>query len=122
MNRSSGTLGLPALPPLRESIIQHVKYSLGKEWADITLNDVLESVSLTMRDRMVEQFLETQKRYQQADAKRLYYLSMEFLMGRALGNSLCNLGFQEFCRETLHNLGVALEEVEERERDPGLGN
>jgi starch phosphorylase len=117
MNRPSS-----ALPPLRESLIQHVRYSLAKEWADLTLNDVLESVSLTVRDRLVEQLLETEKLYRQADAKRLYYLSMEFLMGRSLGNNLCNLRLPEFCRETLHNLGVALEEVEERERDPGLGN
>src|SRR5260370_17187937 len=88
MTRSTSNFRLPALPPLRESIIQHVKYSLAKEWTDISVNDLLQGVSLALRDRIAEQMLETEKRYRQADAKRLYYLSMAFLMGRSLGNTL----------------------------------
>src|SRR6478609_2184476 len=122
MTRSTSNFRLPTLPPLRESIIQHVKYSLAREWADISVNDLLQGVSLALRDRIAEQMLETEKRYRAADAKRLYYLSMEFLMGRSLGNNLCNLGFQNFCRETLQNFGADLEEVQERERDAALGN
>ncbi len=122
MNRSTGNLNLPVLPPLRESIIQHVKYSLGKEWSEITLTDVLQSASLAVRDVLVEKMLETQKRYRQADAKRLYYLSMEFLMGRSLANNLCNLELQGFCNDTLNKLGIDLDEVRELERDAALGN
>ena len=57
-----------------------------------------------------EQMLETEKRYRAADAKRLYYLSMEFLMGRSLGNNLCNLGFQNFCRAAVQNMQRATTE------------
>jgi starch phosphorylase len=71
---------------------------------------------------MLERMLETEDRYLQADAKQLYYLSMEFLIGRSLGNNLINLGLFESCQEALTNLGVDLDEVREQEVDAGLGN
>ena len=66
--------------------------------------------------------LETEERYRQRDPKRLYYLSIEFLIGQSLGNNLLNLGIRESCREALSNLGADLDEVEETEPDPALGN
>jgi starch phosphorylase len=66
--------------------------------------------------------LATEKRYEHADAKRLYYLSIEFLMGRSLGNNLHNLGIYDYCREMLLGMGVDLDEVEESEDDAALGN
>jgi starch phosphorylase len=107
---------------LQDSIRQHVRYSLGKDWDNLSGHELFLAVALTMRDRLVDRMLETEERCQQADAKRLYYLSIEFLMGRSLGNSLYNLGILDLCREALLKLGVDLEEVRESEADAALGN
>jgi starch phosphorylase len=66
--------------------------------------------------------LESDARVHQSDAKRLYYLSMEFLMGRALGNNLYNLRIYETCKEALLGIGLDLEELREEEQDAALGN
>ena len=71
---------------------------------------------------MVDRRLETEQRYRQADAKHLYYLSIEYLLGRMLTNNLSNLGIYDLCRDTLRQMGVSLEAVEEAERDAALGN
>ena len=96
---------------LQESICQHVRYSLGKEWKNLSGRDLFLGVALAVRDRLVERMLETEERYQRTDAKRLYYLSMEFLMGRSLGNNLYNLGIFDLCRDALFKMGVDLEET-----------
>jgi glycogen phosphorylase len=71
---------------------------------------------------MVERFLETEERYQQQDPKRLYYLSIEFLIGQSLGNNLHNLQMRELYRQALSYLGADLEAVEDSEEDAALGN
>src|SRR5438067_5055749 len=111
-----------APPPLEDAITRHVRYSLGKEWDEASKNDMFQAVSLAVRDRMVEQQLETERRYRRADAKRLYYLSMEFLMGRSLGNNLYNLGLHEPCKQVLAKHGFELDDLEDAERDAALGN
>jgi starch phosphorylase len=78
-------------------------------------HDLFLAVALAVRDRLVDRMLETEERYQKADAKRLYYLSMEFLMGRALGNNLSNLGIHDRCQKALRKVGVELEAAEESE-------
>jgi glycogen phosphorylase len=107
---------------LQESICRHVRYSLGREWANLSGRDLFRALALAVRDRLVDRMLETEERYRKADAKRLYYLSMEFLMGRSLGNNLYNLGILDRCRDVLFELGVDLDEVEESENDAALGN
>ncbi len=67
---------------LEESVRQHVRYSLAREWEDLSTRDLFEAVALAVRDRMVDRMLDTEERYDQADRKRLYYLSMVFLIGR----------------------------------------
>jgi starch phosphorylase len=104
------------------SIRQHVRYSLGKRWEKLSSHDLFMAIALTVRDWMVDSMLATEERYQKADAKRLYYLSMEYLIGRSLANNLSNLGLLEQCREALMELGVDLEEVRESESDAALGN
>ena len=69
---------------LKESIRRHVRYSLGKELSPGAGGDLFLSVALSLRDRMIDAMLETEKRRGQADAKRLYYLSLEYLTGRSL--------------------------------------
>ncbi len=66
---------------LQESILRHAKYSLGKEWADLSGQDRFAAVALAVRDRLMDRMLETEERYRQNDSKRLYYLSIEFLIG-----------------------------------------
>jgi glucan phosphorylase len=64
------------------SIRQHVRYSLGKKWQKLSDRDLFMAIALTLRDWMVDRMLATEERYQKAQAKRLYYLSMEYLIGR----------------------------------------
>jgi starch phosphorylase len=107
---------------LQESICRHAKYSLGKAWRDLSPHDLFTAVALTVRDRMVDRLLETEGRYQKRDPKRLYYLSIEYLIGQSLRSNLYNLRLRDLCREALKNLGADLEVVEESEADPALGN
>ena len=90
--------------------------------SDLKPADYLKPVSLAIRDRIVDRMLETESRYRHKDAKRLYYISMEWLMGRLLGNNLSNLRLEELCREVLASFGVSLDDVLESEIDAGLGN
>src|SRR5215813_2938253 len=82
---------------LEAAIYHHVRYSLGKAWQGLSKRDLFVAVALAVRDRMVDKMFETAARYREADAKRLYYLSMEFLIGRLLGTNLQNLGLLEVC-------------------------
>jgi len=107
---------------LEASIQRHARYSLGKAWRDLSARDRFAAVALAVRDRMLDLSLETEERYRQKDSKRLYYLSIEFLIGQSLGNNLHNLGLRESCRQALRNLGADLDEIEESEPDAALGN
>ena len=107
---------------MQEAICRHARYSLGKAWADLSSYERFAAVALAARDRMVDAMLATEERYGQADPKRLYYLSIEFLIGQSLGNNLRNLGLRESCRQALARLGADLEEIERSEPDAALGN
>src|SRR5579871_3589754 len=108
--------------PLRESILQNVRYTLARETDRLTAKELLKPLSLALRESLIDRMLETERQYQHQDVKRLYYLSMEFLMGRWLSDNLCNLRLHDFCRSVLQELGVSLDEVLEIEPDAGLGN
>src|SRR5208283_714829 len=107
---------------LREAILRHVRYTLVRPTSDLKPSDYLKPVSLAIRDRIVDRMLETESRYRHKDSKKLYYLSMEFLMGRCLADNLSNLRLEELCREVLASFGVSLDEVLDSEPDAGLGN
>ena len=107
---------------LRQAILQHVRYTLVRPTSELKPADYLKPVSLAIRDRIVDRMLETDSRYRHKDSKKLYYLSMEFLMGRSLGDNLSNLRVEELCREVLASFGVSLDEVLDSEADAGLGN
>lgn len=108
---------------LRQSIRQHIRYTLAKPSAHFTPVELFKPVCLAIRDCMIDHLLETEQRYRQQDVKRLYYLSMEFLMGRWLSDNLCNLRLYEQCRAILReDYDVVLEELLEVEHDAGLGN
>ncbi len=111
-------------PPelLRDAILNHIQYTLVRPITELKPVDYLKPVSLAIRDRIVDCMLETESRFRHHDAKRLYYLSMEFLMGRSLGDNISNLRIEELCRGVLAGLGVSLDEVLDSESDAGLGN
>jgi starch phosphorylase len=107
---------------LKRSFLDHISFSLAKDKYSATKRDYYLSLALAIRDRLVERWVRTQQRYYQVDAKRVYYLSLEFLMGRSLGNSIMNLEMDFACRKAMEELGFDLEEMMEVEWDAGLGN
>jgi starch phosphorylase len=116
---------IPLSPPaaeLRDDILHHLRYSLGKTLTQCTNRELCLAVSLAVRNRLLDQMLATESRYQQANAKRLYYLSMEFLMGRSLSNNIANLRLTEACQSALTTLGMTWEALLDQEEDAALGN
>ena len=107
---------------LLEAIERHSRYTLGLPWGNLTSHEKLVAVSLAVRERLIDGGLETEARYRQEGAKRAYYLSAEFLIGRSLLNNLVNLGMLEECKRTLESKGTRLEDLCEVEEDAALGN
>jgi glycogen phosphorylase len=103
-------------------VLRHIHYSIAKENSQLGEGDWYKAVSLAVRDLIVERMIESQSAFDRADAKRVYYLSMEFLVGRSLDNNLANLGLTEQCRRILSRRGVDLDRLLEYEPDPALGN
>ena len=110
------------LPTLDEGLRSHLRYSLGLEACNASSRDLFWAASLAVREHLMAKMLETEKRYEETGAKRIYYLSLEFLMGRSLGNNLYNLGLFDDFAEAMQNLGADLEEVRDSECDAALGN
>jgi len=106
----------------REAFAKRMMYSVAKDAYTATDFNVYEGLALAVRDRLMERWFATQDAYYRADSKRVYYLSMEFLIGRALLSNLQNLGALGACRGALSELGIRLEEIAEQEWDAGLGN
>lgn len=109
-------------PDVQRSLCWHIRYSLGKSDDNLCKHDMFTAIALTVRNRILDLMLETERRYQQRDAKRLYYLSLEYLIGRSLSNNLINLGLYDLFRDALLDQGVDLEELVEYESDAALGN
>jgi starch phosphorylase len=84
-----------------KSLCWHVRYSLGKSGQELCQHEMFTAVALTLRNRIIDLMLETERQYQQKDVKRLYYLSLEYLIGRSLTNNLVNLGLYDLFREAL---------------------
>lgn len=113
---------LTRVEALKRDIESHVRHTLARDFASATERDVYVSTALMMRDRLAERWASTNARYQRGDVKRVYYLSLEFLIGRTLGNAIINLGLEGATAEALEELGFKLEDLREREPDAGLGN
>lgn len=107
---------------LKNSIANHLHYTLGKDKYTATKRDLFLAVAYTVRDQLTDRWIKTQQAYYKNDSKRVYYLSLEFLMGRTLENALINLNILENCQKALNDLGVSLEQIIEVEVDAGLGN
>jgi len=129
LKKSSPTPAFTELPPLGMAseplaldIRRHFNYTLGRDKHCKSAHYSYTALALTVRDRLMERWKQTQYAYEEADCKRAYYISMEFLMGRALGNAMLNLGLSDPLCKALHELGLELEELIESEQDAGLGN
>ncbi|MGQ9896238.1 MAG: glycogen/starch/alpha-glucan phosphorylase [Acidobacteriota bacterium] len=107
---------------IQRSFLDHIEFTLAKSHFNQTRLDQYLALAYAIRDRLIERWLRTQDAYYRADTKRIYYLSMEFLMGRTLGNAIVNLNLKEECQKALSELGYKLEEIQEVELDAGLGN
>ena len=105
-----------------EAIRRQVRYAQGREIGSASARDFFSASALALRERVVDAMLETEARHEKADAKRLYYLSLEFLVGRSLENNLQNLGLLEVFREALAEVGGDLEAACHSEPDAALGN
>lgn len=110
------------LPTLRRSLAHHLNFSVAKDQSTVQKRDWLNVFAHTVRDYLVERWMETTRRYYEQDARRVYYLSMEFLLGRALVNNMLNLGLYEQCQTLLDELGLDINEMSAVENDPALGN
>jgi starch phosphorylase len=107
---------------LRDGVMRHVRYTLARSEGELTSRELFKPLCLAIRDLIIDRLLVTEQRYRDQDVKRLYYLSLEFLMGRWLSDNLCNLRLEEQCRAILAELNIRLEDVTDSEPDAGLGN
>jgi starch phosphorylase len=107
---------------IRNALDERLIYSVGKESINATERDWYMSAAYVVRDRLIDRWMQTMSNYYDHDAKRIYYLSMEFLMGRSLMNSLHNLEMNGPMHEALRELGVELEKIRDEEYDAALGN
>ncbi len=102
--------------------VERLEFDLIKDRTTVTDHDILEAISLAVRDRLTRNWLKTQREYNQSNVKRINYLSLEFLMGSLLGNSLINLGLYEEIKQLLGGFGYDIEKIMRDEPDMGLGN
>lgn len=107
---------------LKKSFNLHLKYSQAKDQYSATTLDLYNSLALTIRDRLIEKWIQTQQSYYNNDVKRVYYLSMEYLIGRSLTHYLINLDLKEETYKAIKDLGYHLEEIQSTDIEPGLGN
>ncbi len=112
----------PASYSLSNQFAENLEFRLVRDRITATGEDAHFALSLAIRDRLVRKWLRTQHEYIVKDVKRVYYLSMEYMMGRLLGNALINMDFYDECYEILKEDGYSLEEIREFENDMGLGN
>jgi glycogen phosphorylase len=105
-----------------KSFLEHLEYTLGKDKYSASHHDIFNALAYAVRDRLVERWLDTQQAYYNSDNKRVYYISMEFLTGRTLENSLINLGLLDDFVEAMTSLGYDFDAIRNEELDAGLGN
>jgi starch phosphorylase len=107
---------------LRHAVANRLLYSVGKDPATATQADWYTALAQVARDRLVERWMQTTRKQYEQKTKRVYYLSMEFLIGRTLTNALMSIGLYDELAQTLRDSGLDLDETREQEPDPGLGN
>ncbi len=106
----------------KKEVKQNVKHLFRKEIDEVSQQELYQAVSYAVKEAIIDNWIATQKQYEKDDPKIVYYMSMEFLMGRALGNNLINMTAYTEVKEALEELGVNLNLLEDEEPDPALGN
>ena len=106
----------------KQEVLNNLKPQFRVELDNASQQQIYQAVAYALKEWIIEDWMDTQKTYEEKDPKILYYMSMEFLMGRALGNNLINMSMYEGVKEALDELGVDLNMVEDQEPDPALGN
>uniref|UniRef100_A0A452TMV2 Alpha-1,4 glucan phosphorylase n=1 Tax=Ursus maritimus TaxID=29073 RepID=A0A452TMV2_URSMA len=117
-----GLAGVENVTELKKSFNRHLHFTLVKDRNVATPRDYYFALAHTVRDHLVGRWIRTQQHYYEKDPKRVYYLSLEFYMGRTLQNTMVNLALENACDEATYQLGLDMEELEEIEEDAGLGN
>ncbi len=107
---------------LKEDFAWHLRYSLAKGDEKRTRRDEYTAFANAVRDRIVERWIDTQDEYARQNTKRVYYMSLEFLIGRLLGNNVINLKADRLCRDALKDYGIDWNDLRDYESDAGLGN
>ena len=107
---------------LKDDYAWHLRYTLAKDDAHTTPRDRYTAFATAVRDRIVERWISTQEEYGRQNTKRVYYMSLEFLIGRLLGNNVINLKADQLCRDALQDFGVNWNDLRDYETDAGLGN
>ncbi|VDZ54430.1 Maltodextrin phosphorylase [Serratia odorifera] len=105
---------------LKHSIAYKLMFIIGKDPAIATQHDWLNAALFAVRDRMVERWLRSNRAQLSQDVRQVYYLSMEFLLGRTLSNALLSMGIYQDLQDALEEMGLSLGELLEEENDPGL--
>ena len=106
----------------QESVRNYVRRLFRKKLEEANMQEIFHAVSFAVKDVIIDDWMATSQATAEQDPKTLYYMSMEFLVGRALGNSLINLTAYQQVKEALEELGLDINLVENEERDPALGN
>ena len=106
----------------KKDVEQNVKQLFRKTVDEASQQELYQAVSYVVKDAIIDDWIETQKQYEKDDPKIVYYMSMEFLLGRALGNNLINMTAYKEVKEALEEMGLNLNELEDQEPDPALGN
>jgi len=106
----------------KKNVQDYLKTFYRRTVEDASKQQIYQAVAYSVKDYIVDDWAKTQKEMEKTDAKKVYYLSMEFLLGRALGNNIINLKADKDIKKALEELGIDLEDIEEQEPDPALGN
>ena len=106
----------------KKSVVDNVKNLYRRTIDEATPNQVFQAVAYAVKDVIIDEWIATHKEYEKKDVKTVYYLSMEFLMGRALGNNIISIMARQEVREALDELGFDLNVIEDQEPDAALGN
>ena len=106
----------------KKNVIDNLKILYRKSIQDANDQQIFQAVSYAVKDMIIDRWIATHQEYERKDVKTVYYLSMEFLMGRALGNCIINLCQNQVVKEALSDLGIDLVNIEDQEPDPALGN
>uniref|UniRef100_A0A8C1UTD4 Alpha-1,4 glucan phosphorylase n=1 Tax=Cyprinus carpio TaxID=7962 RepID=A0A8C1UTD4_CYPCA len=117
-----GLAGVENVADLKKNFNRHLHFTLVKDRNVSTKRDYYFALAHTVRDHLVGRWIRTQQSYYEKDPKRVYYISLEFYMGRTLQNTMVNLALENACDEAVYQLGLDMEELQEMEEDAGLGN